>query len=120
MNTMQKRSMIAFAAMMAIGTAAAQTTTTPQPAQASPQPQLQKGMTGEPRSGTWSLETFSRLDLNKDGMISKDEAQADPTIRDAWSKLDAKNAGKVTLADFDTYGRSQAQSHQAPAIKPKS
>jgi hypothetical protein len=58
-------------------------------------------------------------------MISRDEAQADPAVRDAWSRLDAKNAGKVSRADWDKYGMAQPQSNQfnsggpAPA-KPKS
>jgi len=121
MKTLHKCSILAVASLFAVGTAAAQT--------ASPQPQVQKGFTGEHRSGVWSGESFSRLDTNKDGMISREEAMAEPTIRDAWGKLDPKNAGKVSRADFDKYGMSQPASNQppnfnsagpAPETKPKS
>ena len=56
MKTLHKRSILGVAVAFAIGTAAAQTTgTTPsKPAQGGPQPQLQKGFTGEHRSGVWS------------------------------------------------------------------
>jgi hypothetical protein len=117
MKTLHKRSILAVASLFAIGTAVAQTGTTsasPQGAQARPQPQVQKGFTGEHRSGVWSGESFSRLDINKDGMISREEAMAEPTIRDAWSKLDPRNAGKVSRADFDKYGMSQPASNQPP------
>ena len=39
---------------------------------------------------------------------------ADPMVRDAWSKLDPRNAGRVSRADFDKYGTSQPASNQAP------
>ena len=55
---------------------------------------------------------FARFDTNRDGLISREEAQAEPAVRDAWSRLDAKNAGKVSRADFDRYAASQPQSNQ--------
>ena len=61
------------------------------------------------RSGMWSAETFARLDTNKDGQISREEAQADPMMRDHWNKLDAKNSGRVSRADFDKFGATQAK-----------
>ena len=105
MKTFSLRTLAVAASALALGTAVAQTTP-----QSSPPQQTQKGFTGELRSGPWSGETFSRLDANRDGMISREEAQADPTVRDAWSKLDAKNAGRVSRDDFTKYGSTQAQS----------
>ena len=108
--------MIAIAAMIVSGAVAAQQpSTNPSSQSVAPQgPQTQKGFTGELRSGVWSGETFSRLDTNRDGMISREEAQAEPTIREAWGRLDAKNAGRVSRADFDKYGASQPASGTQP------
>jgi hypothetical protein len=112
MNTLVKTSILA-AALFAAGAAVAQSPQNPpQAPQAAPPQQMQKGFTGEHRSGPWSGESFSRLDTNRDGMISREEAQADPMVRDAWGKLDARNAGRVSRADFDKYGASQPQSNQ--------
>ena len=46
---------------------------------------------------------FDRLDTNKDGTLSREEAQADPAMRDAWSSLDAKNSGAISRDDFTRY-----------------
>jgi hypothetical protein len=59
------------------------------------------------RSGMWDAALFDRLDTNKDGKISREEAQADPMVRDAWSQLDAKNAGNISRADFDRFGAAR-------------
>ena len=115
MTTFDKRAIVAAAAMLAIGTAYAQTTSPAQPGQA-PQTQSQKGFTGELRSGPWGDESFMRLDTNRDGMLSREEAAADPMVRDAWSKLDPRNAGRVSRADFDKYGTSQPPSNTAPNL----
>ena len=53
----------------------------------------------------WDKATFDRLDKNKDGNISREEAQADPMLKDSWSKLDAENKGMVSQAEFEAYGR---------------
>ena len=114
MKTLHKRSIVAIAALVASTAVVAQTSSgNPSGTAGAPAgPQTQKGFTGEHRSGVWSNETFSRLDTNKDGMISREEAQADATVRGAWSKLDAKNAGKVSRAEWDKYGSTQEQSNQ--------
>ena len=113
MTSLHKRSILAVAALLASAAVyAQQPTTSPSGATAAPAgPQTQPGFTGEHRSGVWGGDTFARLDTNKDGMISREEAQADPTVRGAWSKLDAKNAGKVSRAEWDQYGMSQSPSN---------
>jgi hypothetical protein len=127
MSTLHKRSILAVVALAASAAVGAQTNTThPAGTTATPQAQSQKGFTGEHRSGVWSADTFSRLDTNKDGMISREEAQADATVKGAWSRLDMKNSGKVSRADWDKYSSTQEQSNQfnsggpAPNAKPKS
>jgi sporulation protein YlmC with PRC-barrel domain len=43
---------------------------------------------------------FLRLDANGDGMVSKDEADADASVKQVWTKLDRDNDGKVSRKDF--------------------
>ena len=62
------------------------------------------------RSGMWDADLFTRLDTNKDGKISREEAQAEPRVRDAWSQLDATNAGSVSRSDFDRFGQMRSNS----------
>ncbi|HET9339232.1 MAG TPA: EF-hand domain-containing protein, partial [Casimicrobiaceae bacterium] len=117
MKTFDKRPLVTAlaASLLAIGTAYAQNTTQP----TGPGTGALTGKGGSmaipaspnaARSGMWDAEMFQRLDTNHDGMISRDEAQADAAVRDAWSKLDSKNAGRVTRDEFDRFGQSQAQS----------
>lgn len=57
--------------------------------------------------GRWDAATFKRLDKSGDGMLSRKEAQADPAVSGAWSKLDTANKGTVSREDFERYGRTQ-------------
>ena len=57
-------------------------------------------------STMWNAQHFDRLDKNHDGRISREEAQGDNALRDAWSKLDASNSGSVSREDFDKYART--------------
>ena len=125
MKTFDKRSMVAAiaATLLAIGTAYAQNTT--QPTGPGTGAATGKGGTmaipaspNAARSGMWDLELFNRLDTNKDGMISREEAQADPAVRDAWGKLDSKNAGRVGRDEFDRFGHSQSQGMSGSATTP--
>jgi hypothetical protein len=63
------------------------------------------GMSG---SGSWNAQTFDRLDTNHDGMLTREEAQADPALRDAWSRLDSKSAGRVSRSDFEKFRGTQS------------
>lgn len=97
-------------------TAGAQTPgyTTPGGAAPPAGPQVQQGFTGELRSGPWGDDTFARLDTNRDGILSREEAQADPIVKGAWDKLDLRNAGRVSKEEFAKYGASQVPSNTAP------
>ena len=52
---------------------------------------------------TWDKPMFDRLDKNKDGRISREEAEAEPMMKDHWSKLDKANKGMVSREDYDKY-----------------
>jgi sporulation protein YlmC with PRC-barrel domain len=43
---------------------------------------------------------FTRVDANNDGVISKSEANNDPSVKKAWRKLDKDKDGIVSRADF--------------------
>src|SRR5437879_5141105 len=44
--------------------------------------------------------TFAKLDKNKDGYISKDEAMADPKLAKDFAKFDLNNDGKLNRAEY--------------------
>jgi len=64
------------------------------------------GSTGTGTGTMWNTQHFDRLDKNRDGRISREEAQGDNAMRDAWSKLDASNSGSVSREDYDKYSRT--------------
>ncbi len=45
---------------------------------------------------------WNRLDKNKDGWLSADEAKADANLGSSWSKLDVDNKGRISRVEFDT------------------
>jgi Ca2+-binding EF-hand superfamily protein len=44
--------------------------------------------------------SFSELDVNGDGRLSKEEAQADPRVAEAFEKADADLDGYLSLKEF--------------------
>ena len=46
---------------------------------------------------------FTRVDANNDGVISKSEANIDPSVKKAWNKLDKDKNGIVSRVDFLAY-----------------
>ena len=62
-----------------------------------------------PGAASLNAQTFDQLDKNKDGQISREEAQANPAVRDAWSKLDASNRGSVSKEEFEKFRTAQAE-----------
>ena len=80
-------------------------------AQATPSGSTDKapGMSEHPAAaGSWNAQTFDLLDKNKDGQISREEAQANPALLGAWSKLDVGNRGSVSKEDFEKFRASQS------------
>jgi EF hand len=92
---------------LAMGTALGQTTSTDKPAD---KPTTAPSMSpAAPGAASLSAQTFDQLDKNKDGKLSREEAQANPAVRDAWSKLDPTNSGSVSKEDFDKFRTAQAK-----------
>ena len=44
--------------------------------------------------------SFADLDANGDGRLSKDEAQADPRVAEAFEKADTNQDGYLNLKEF--------------------
>src|SRR5688572_7288086 len=105
MNTNFKRKLLAGllapALALAVGSAFAQTSGTSGTTSTT--------MSGGAAAGTgtmWNTQHFDRLDKNRDGRISREEAQGDSALTGAWSKLDTANSGSVSREDFDKYART--------------
>jgi hypothetical protein len=47
--------------------------------------------------------TLQSLDSNKDGMVSKSEAAADPSLAKEFSKLDKNKDGKLDQSEFSQH-----------------
>lgn len=45
-------------------------------------------------------QKFGALDTNKDGVINREEAAADPSVAGAFDRIDAAGKGEITLEDF--------------------
>ena len=91
---------------MAVGTAMGQTSTDKPADKPAAAPTMSPAAPG---AASLNAQTFDLLDKNKDGRISREEAQANPAVRDAWSKLDASNAGSVSKEDFEKFRTAQAE-----------
>jgi hypothetical protein len=59
-------------------------------------------------------ERIAKLDLNKDGQISREEAAAAPRLAQRFDQLDADRDGQLTREEF----ASARRSHPAPQVKP--
>lgn len=46
-------------------------------------------------------EAFRRLDVDADGWISREEAQAHPEVSANFANVDADNDGRLTLSEFE-------------------
>jgi len=53
----------------------------------------------EPSASEKSAD-YSKLDVNGDGSISKDEAKKDPTLSAKFSELDTDKSGSLTTAEL--------------------
>ncbi len=50
---------------------------------------------------------FNRLDANADGLITNDEAQAEPKVVEVFGELDVNGDGFLTLAEYSAIETSQ-------------
>lgn len=65
---------------------------------------------------------FKSLDLDGDGMVSKAEAAGHAEVTLAFDRADRNRDGKLTLAEYERYGKAKAakaaaKSRQAAARK---
>jgi hypothetical protein len=56
----------------------------------------QEGTMTEPAA----LPTFSTLDTNSDGAVSREEAQASADVTAQWSSLDADQNGSISSTEY--------------------
>ena len=99
---------------LSVGTALAQST-----APAAPAAPAATGTTpGAMGNTSWNAQMFDRIDKNRDGRISKEEAEADAAVKGAWSKLDATNRGSVSKEEFEKYRTMQPGATGAAGTSP--
>ncbi len=60
-------------------------------------------------------ERLAKLDTNKDGQISRDEASAAPRLAQRFDRLDANQDGHLTRDEFASARRARAPQ---PQVKP--
>ena len=54
----------------------------------------------EPAAGAAEIVTFESLDVDTNGAISGDEAQANPALRAVWEEIDTNRDGQLDEAEF--------------------
>lgn len=69
-------------------------------------------------SGT-PAETFNRLDVNKDGNLSKTELSSEPALKEDWARIDTNNDGQLDQSEFSMFEANENPSRGTdPAIQP--
>jgi Ca2+-binding EF-hand superfamily protein len=66
-------------------------------------------------------DLFERLDADGDGLISREEAEADPSLASRWTEYDQDGDGKLSqeeFAAFEQRSTSSAES-EAPDVAPR-
>ncbi len=86
---------LALVGMLAFATAASAQDTRPQDEPTEP---AQKTAPAPPRS-------FTELDANADGAISKDEAAVDPALTQSFGTLDKDADGRLTPEEYAAYAQ---------------
>jgi hypothetical protein len=114
---------VAFAAIFAASTAAAQTTEPPRSEtdaaqqSAAPQTAAPQSMQGTPaEAAAPQKKSWSDLDTDKDGNLSKTEAAPIPSLQAVFDQADANADGALTGEEYKTY---LAVNGQPSPSKPK-
>lgn len=92
---------IISAAALQFGPVYAQTTYAQMTAPAKPAaPTAPAGNTAASPDNTKAMEAFTRADKNKDGKLSKEEAESLPAIAQRFESIDADKDGFISKAEF--------------------
>ena len=52
---------------------------------------------------------FTKLDINGDGALSKEEAAADPVLMESWTTADVNQDGKLEQVEFSAFEMKAAE-----------
>ena len=101
MNPSKTRTLTALTAITTIATAALIGLPLAAQAQAQPQPQPQPPATDAAAKDKAAIEAaFRRADVNKDGKLSRAEAEMLPSIAARFDEIDKDKKGYLTLDEF--------------------
>jgi hypothetical protein len=70
-----------------------------------------------PSGGAAGGEQFTKLDSDKDGMVSKKEASKNKDLTAKWDTLDSNKDGKLDQGEFAAFETSGSSSGSSPAPK---
>lgn len=79
--------------------------------------------TGATASAKGDMSTFTKLDKNKDGSLSKSEARKDKTVSKSFEQIDTDKDGKISQAEYqawiggNTGSGTTGSSGAAPGLK---
>jgi hypothetical protein len=52
---------------------------------------------------------FTKLDTDGNGVLSKEEAAADPVLMESWATADANQDGQLEMAEFSAFEMKAAE-----------
>lgn len=58
--------------------------------------------------------SYQALDLDNDGIISEQEADAVPQLKEAWKQVDANMDGQVDRAEFSAFEITEPKEEASP------
>ena len=63
---------------------------------------------------TAQAKQFNKLDKDKDGYISQQEAKSDKRLSDQWDTADADSDGKLEMSEFSAFETGKAADFTPP------
>jgi Ca2+-binding EF-hand superfamily protein len=67
----------------------------------------------DPTAGAEMKPSFEQHDVNRDGMITKDEVPATHELSSLFASVDANSDGKLSRAEFSIYADDEAEEEAA-------
>ncbi len=64
-------------------------------------------------------DQFARLDIDKDGAVSKEEAAAMPGLLEVWEQLDVDADGKLNAEEFALFKPEEGDVEKSMEMKDK-